>query len=255
VISQKDALKDFYAAEARERDTAAWLEAGGSARVPENRASHYFLDRKVETALHLADAPSSSRVLEVGSSFGHQTFLLAQRYAHVTAVDLSPESIELATRRAQRWNVANVHFAVADAEHLTAYGDAVFDVVFSFSTLRFCNDPVQALREMRRVLKPGGVAVVDFPNANCPWYGPMKKQLGITPHIHDRLTTLAEARAMMTSAGFANVRHRQILFTSKRVPDAALPLFKMLDAVGEHTPGIRGLSGIVMVSGAKDGAR
>jgi ubiquinone/menaquinone biosynthesis C-methylase UbiE len=170
---QKEALRDFYAAEARDRDTELWLAAGGSARVPESRTSHYFLDRKVDTALHMAVTAPASRVLEVGCSFGHQTFLLARRFAHVTGVDLSPESIELAKRRAAHWRVSNVTFAVADAERLSDLADGSFDAVFSFSTLRFCGEPVRALREMLRVLRPGGVAAVDFPNANCPWYGPL----------------------------------------------------------------------------------
>jgi len=252
---QKEALRDFYAAEARDRDTEQWLAAGGSARVPESRASHYFLDRKVDTALRMAAAAPASRVLEVGCSFGHQTFLLARRFAHVTGVDLSPESIELAKRRAAHWRVSNVDFAVADAERLSDLADGAFDAVFSFSTLRFCGEPVRALREMLRVLRPGGVAAVDFPNANCPWYGPLKRGLGISPHIHDRLSTGAEALAMMSEAGFRDVRCRYLLFTSKRVPDPLLPLFQIADAVGERTPGLRELSGIIMASGAKDAAR
>jgi len=57
--------------------------------VPEPPAAHYFIDRKVETALALARAPAGSRVLEVGCSFGHMTFLLTPRFREVTAIDLS----------------------------------------------------------------------------------------------------------------------------------------------------------------------
>jgi len=252
---QKHALKDFYASEAADLDNAAWLEAGGGARVPENPAAHYFLDRKVETALAMAAAPPEARVLEVGCSFGHQTFLLTRRFAHVTAVDLSPESIALARRRAQRWNVTNVRFEVADAEALTDFADASFDVVMSFSTLRFCPSPERALREFRRVARPGGRLVADFPNAECPWYGPVKRSLGITPHIHDRLFRAAEAQAIVRGAGWNDVRTRHILFTSKRVPDAWLRVFRWVDRVGERLPGVRRMSGIVMASGTNDGRR
>jgi hypothetical protein len=62
----KQRMRSFYALEAVERDTEEWLRAGGSARVPESRASHYFLDRKVEMALKLTNAPRAGRVLEVG---------------------------------------------------------------------------------------------------------------------------------------------------------------------------------------------
>jgi SAM-dependent methyltransferase len=252
---QKHALREFYASEAAELDSAAWLDAGGSARVPENRASHYFLDRKVETALAMAGAGREARVLEVGCSFGHQTFLLAPRFAHVTAVDLSPESIALARRRAERWKVPNVRFDVADAESLTGLADASFDLVMSFSTLRFCPSPARALREFRRVTRSGGRLVADFPNADCPWYGPVKRSLGITPHIHDRLFRASEVHELLKEAGWSDVRTRNILFTSKRVPETWLPVFRWIDRIGERLPGVRGWAGIVMASGTADGGR
>jgi ubiquinone/menaquinone biosynthesis C-methylase UbiE len=252
---QKDAIRDFYAAEAAERDTQAWLREGGGARVPENPASHYFLDRKVSTALAMTSTTPASKVLEVGSSFGHQTFLLTGRFAHVTAVDLSPESISLARRRAEFWKVPNVRFEVADAEDLRDFADGAFDLVLSFSTLRFCPDPARALREFRRVVRPGGRLVVDFPNADCPWYGPLKRAIGLDPHIHDRLFTAAEARGIVAEAGWQDVRLRNLLFTTKRAPTALLPAFRLLDAVGERLPGLKSWSGILMVSGVRDGAR
>src|SRR5439155_15054611 len=110
----KDALRTFYAAESRECDREAWIEAGGSARVPESASSHYFIDRKVDEAARMARLPPDARVLEVGCSFGHMTFLLAARFAEVVAVDLSPETVALARRRAQRYGVHGVRFEVAD---------------------------------------------------------------------------------------------------------------------------------------------
>jgi SAM-dependent methyltransferase len=252
---QRRALRDFYASEAADRDDPAWLEAGGSERVPESPASHYFLDRKVDTALAMAPAPREAHVLEVGCSFGHQTFLLARRFASVEAVDLSPESIALARRRAEHWGVGNVRFDVADAENLAAYADASFDLVLSFSTLRFCPDPLRALREFRRVTRPGGRLAADFPNADCPWYGPLKRSLGIEEHIHDRLFRAAEVRALLAEAGWSSARTRHILFTTKRAPTAALGIFRVVDAVAERLPVVRGWSGIVMATGTNDGGR
>jgi SAM-dependent methyltransferase len=247
----KQRMRSFYAERADELDSEEWLRVGGSARVPESRASHYFLDRKVEMALELADAPRASRVLEVGCSFGHQTFLLANHFAHVTAVDISQESIDLARRRASAWNVTNISFEVADAEMLSELVDASFDAVFCFSTVRFCPHPDIALREMHRVLRPGRRAVIDFPNADCPWYGPIKRAAGVETHIDDRLFRVREVRALLSDAGLADVDVRPMLFTSKRVPDALLPVFRILDVIGERTPGLRGYAGILMACGTR----
>jgi SAM-dependent methyltransferase len=247
----KNALRGFYAAEAGDRDSDAWLREGGTARVPESPAAHYFIDRKVETAIAMAGAPRASRVLEVGSSFGHMSFLLAERFREVVAVDLSAESIALASRRARHYGVSNLRFLEADAERLEMFRAGEFDVVFAFSTLRFCPHPDQALAEAFRVIAPGGRAVVDVPNRRSPWYGPIKRVIGVDPHIHDRLFARRELEALMRATGFTDVRSRQILFTSKRVPTPLLPAFKLLDRVLEPLPGIRELSGIIMAAGRK----
>ena len=254
-LSQKSALRSFYASESSDRTSDAWLSEGGSAAIPENAASRYFLQRKVDSALAMAGAPAPRHLLEVGSSWGHQTFLLAERLARITAVDLSPESIALAQRRAARWSVSNVSFQVGDAEELSDHADAQYDAVFSFSTVRFCPHPERALAEMHRVLAPGGRVVVDFPNADCPWYGPLKRQLGIDRHIHDRLFRAGEAVRLVEEAGFEQVQVRFVLFTSKRVPSWSLPGFRLIDAVGERLPGVRNRAGIVMVSGRKRAER
>src|SRR5262245_33233922 len=149
----KDAMKGFYASEAADRASEAWLAEGGSARVPESPASHYFIDRKVEAALAVAGVPRDSSVIEIGSSFGHMSFLLAERFREVVALDISPESIDLARRRAAHYGVRNVRFEVADAEDLGAYATGSFDAAFAFSTLRFCPHPERAASEMLRVVR------------------------------------------------------------------------------------------------------
>jgi SAM-dependent methyltransferase len=151
--------------------------------------------------------------------------------------------------------VRNVTFLEGDAERLTAFEDGAFDGVFSFSTLRFCPDPVAAAREMFRVLKPGGRGVVDAPNRNCPWYGPVKRLARIEPHIHDHLYTQAELERLLVSVGFIDIGSKHLLFTTKRMPKAAVPLCRVVDRVLEAIPGVRGLSGIVMAAGSRDGER
>lgn len=250
----KDALKDFYRSEVADREDEAWILKGGSARIPEAGAAHYFIDRKVREAIALSRLGSDHRVLEVGSSWGHMTFLLAERFREVVAIDLSPESVDLANRRARHYGVRNVTFLEGDAEKL-GFESGSFDGVFSFSTLRFCPNPQAAAREMFRVLAPGGRAVVDAPNRSCPWYVSIKRIAGIDPHIHDRLYTRAELEQVLVAAGFRDIASKHILFTTKRMPSAAVPMCRVLDRVLEATPGLRTLAGIVMAAGSKHGER
>jgi len=245
-------LQVFYQKESMIGDEEAWLRAGNSPRVPESRASHHFIDRKVTTALALAQTPKDAKILEIGCSFGHMTFLLAQAFKEVIAVDLSRESLELAKKRAEYYGVKNVRFIWADAEGLSPFDDDTFDAVFAFSTLRFCPNPVLALQEMRRVLKPRRKIVVDFPNKYCPWFGPIKTMLRIKGHLHDHLYAPREALDMVAEAGFVNSECRQILFTSKRTPGAWLPFFKVLEKTLEARPLLKKLAAIIMIKGEKD---
>jgi ubiquinone/menaquinone biosynthesis C-methylase UbiE len=243
-----------YDGEAAERDNAEWLAAGGSARVPESRASHYFIDRKVTEALKLCGphASDQSRVLEIGCSFGHMTSLLAARFKHLTAVDLSADSVAVAQKRLRHYGITHVSFVVDDAERLTQVPDGAFDIVFSFSTVRFCPNPQAVLSSMYRKLRPGGVAVVDFPNRHSPWHGGIKRLLGIAPHIHDTLYTKPQAVRLFTNAGFRVEGVRQFLFTTKRLPTLLLPLSRTVDVTFEKLPLLRRLAGIIMVKGVRD---
>ncbi len=243
-----------YDSEARELNSAAWLSAGGNSRVPESRASHYFIDRKVTEALKLAGTSASyeSKVLEIGCSFGHMTSLLAAKFRHLTAVDLSADSICVAEKRLKHYGITNVSFVVDDAESLAMLPDDAFDVVLSFSTIRFCPNPQAALDSIHRKLRPGGVAIVDFPNRHSPWHGAIKRLLGIAPHIHDTLYTKAQAVQLFTNAGFRVEDVKQFLFTTKRLPETLLPLFKAVDVTFERLGPLRRLAGIIMVKGVRD---
>ncbi|MFZ4698848.1 MAG: methyltransferase domain-containing protein [Candidatus Methylumidiphilus sp.] len=96
-------------------------------------------------------------VLVIGCGFGEDALRVAKLGAHVSAFDLSPESIEIARERANRDSLA-IDFRVAPAEKLP-YEDGLFDVVLAHDVLHHC-DVVPTVAEMRRVIKAGGLLVV-----------------------------------------------------------------------------------------------
>jgi SAM-dependent methyltransferase len=105
-------------------------------------------------------------LLDVGCGPGTITADLADRVSQVTAIDSAPEAIEVAQRTAP----ANARFQIADVHDL-AFADASFDVVHAHQVLQHVADPVRALREMRRVCRPGGiVAVRDSDYPAFAWY-------------------------------------------------------------------------------------
>ncbi|MBM4028517.1 MAG: class I SAM-dependent methyltransferase, partial [Planctomycetes bacterium] len=243
-----------YDSEATAKDCPEWLAAGGSVRVPESRASHYFIDRKIREALALYGRSASrpSRALEIGCSFGHMTALLAARCEQLTAVDLSAASVAIAAKRLRHYGIANTSFVVDDAESLAHLADETFDVAFSFSTIRYCPAPEAALSAIRRKLRPGGIAILDFPNRYSPWHGALKGLLGLGAHVHDTLYTKRQAVRLCEQAGFRIETVKVFLFTTKRLPTVLLPLFRGVDLVCERLPLVRNLGGIIMVKGVKE---
>ena len=215
-----------------------------------SRARAYFRSRKLNVALALGALSPGSRVLEIGCSVGQFTFPLAERGYRMVGLDLSPGSIELAKREAAQSGQPSVEFLVGDAENLSAFSDGAFDGVMSFSTLRYVPNFLNALGEIHRVLRPGGMAVLDFPNRWCPWFY-LKSWLGSERHPYDHWFSTESLARLFARAGFVNVRQRHLLFTPTVAPDRLLPFFQGADWVGERLPVVRRLAGIIMVAAEK----
>ncbi|MER8060954.1 MULTISPECIES: class I SAM-dependent methyltransferase [unclassified Streptomyces] len=112
------------------------------------------------------------KILDIGCGPGTITADLAELVpdGRVTGVDHAPGILEQARETAAARGLANVDFAVADV-HALDYPDDTFCVVHAHQVLQHVGDPVQALREMRRVTKPGGfIAVRDADYAAMTWY-------------------------------------------------------------------------------------
>lgn len=105
--------------------------------------------------------PVQSRVLEVGCGVGAQTVILARKSptAHFTCVDISPASLAVAQAAAERAGLTNATFRTADVYHLP-FAEAEFDHVFVCFVLEHLEQPVEALRRVKRVLKSGGTLTV-----------------------------------------------------------------------------------------------
>jgi SAM-dependent methyltransferase len=98
------------------------------------------------------------RLLEIGCGTGTDLLQFARGGAVVTGLDLTPRSIEIARRRFALYGCAGT-FAIGDAENL-AFPDESFDVVYSFGVLHHTPDTGGAVREIHRLLKRGGRAIV-----------------------------------------------------------------------------------------------
>lgn len=134
--------------------------------------SHRRRTAEDSAAYLLPHLKAGLKVLDIGCGPGTITVDLATRVApgSVTAVERTAEALDLARAEAQRRNVSNIDFVTSDV-HALDLPDGTFDVVHAHQVLQHVADPVQALREMRRVCVPGGiVAVRDADYAGFIWY-------------------------------------------------------------------------------------
>ncbi|HEY3161431.1 MAG TPA: methyltransferase domain-containing protein [Vicinamibacterales bacterium] len=106
------------------------------------------------------------RVLEVGVGTGINTTLYPSNCS-VTGIDLSSSMLEKARERVRREGLRHVRLHEMDAAHLI-FADDSFDVVYAPYLVSVVPDPVQVVKEMRRVCKPGGKIVIlnHFRSAN-----------------------------------------------------------------------------------------
>jgi ubiquinone/menaquinone biosynthesis C-methylase UbiE len=153
---------ELSAAEANEEAIRAWDGPLYERFVRFRKILTTGLGEHGERALALYPPDSGARVLDLGCGFGDASLRIAEFVGpsgEVVGVDAAPRFIEDAARDASEAGLTNVRFAVADVQE-SAGAEGPFDLAFSrFGTMFFAN-PVVALRNVARVLVPGGRLVM-----------------------------------------------------------------------------------------------
>ncbi|MFI6597277.1 class I SAM-dependent methyltransferase [Nonomuraea sp. NPDC050536] len=171
------------------RGIVGWANGWMFAHRPSNRKRNIW-------AVSLLDVQPTDRVLEIGFGPGIAIAEFAGRATrgHVFGIDHSHAMVRRAARRnAAAVRAHRVHLTHASVERLPSFGDPL-DAILAVNSVGFWLDPVERLRELRRLLRPAGrIALVSQPR--CP---------GAT---RDTTAQAAqELQNMLTQAGFTHLR-------------------------------------------------
>lgn len=132
--------------------------------------SHRTRTTENSAAYLLPRLRSSDHLLDVGAGAGTITADFAGLVERVTATELGADGLAVTRGEITERGIDNVDFVVADV-HALPFDDDTFDVAHAHQVLQHVADPVQALRELARVTRPGGaVAVRDSDYAGFCWW-------------------------------------------------------------------------------------
>jgi ubiquinone/menaquinone biosynthesis C-methylase UbiE len=150
-------------------------------------------------------------VIDCGRGPGSITIGLAEIVApgEVLGLDIEPRQLDAAQRLAMDRGVLNVRFQQGSVYELR-FPDATFDVAVAHFVLEHVSDPLRALREIRRVLRPGGIAAIKDPYYPAFTFRPETPELrlfqdlsaGVRKHNGSSPTYAADLRAYLREAGF-----------------------------------------------------
>ena len=155
-----------------DQDGKQHWESDALARILESRLAGFWNpDYLQQVILPLLNLKPGARILDAGSGNGSLAFLLARFLpdAHIVGVDITPKLVADAQTQAAALGFTNVEFREGDALNLQ-FADASFDAAVCQTLLIHLADAAGAVREMSRVLKPGGsFMAAEYHTLNVEW--------------------------------------------------------------------------------------
>lgn len=154
---------------------------------------------KVAVSRLLNHKPQAGELLEVGSGTGWWSGFFARMGFHVTGVDIAPEMVSAAKKKA----ISGAAFLQADAHDLP-FGTGCFDVSAAITSLEFTENPESVIREMVRCTCLGGSLILGVLNAESAYNRSRLNQSG-SPFAVARFFSCKELRQLLSPLGRVRV--------------------------------------------------
>ena len=221
---------------------------GGKVPDWERPAGQRRLKRRSEMLTSLIQPHQS--VLEIGCGTGYFTKPLAVTGARITAIDISPDLLQVSRRRVP---ATNVNFLLENA-YAMSFPENSFDLVVGISILHHL-DVEKGLTEVFRVLKPGGGIFFTEPNMLNPQIAlqknipPLKKWVGDSP---DETAFFKWGMASrLRRHGFVEVEVEPFDFMHPAIPVPLIPFWERFCLGLERVPLLRAIGGSLRIQARK----
>lgn len=206
-------------------------------------------DRRADFFVKLGNYNSDSHILEIGcgtSLFTEKVFNVTQ--SNITAIDISDDLLQRAKQK-----LPNVTFLQEDAMNMS-FADNTFDSVWGSSVLHHL-DIEQALKEIYRVLKPGGPIVFAEPNMLNPQIFIQKNVSFIKRWMGDSPDETAFVRwklkKTLKKIGFKDIKIFPYDFLHPAIPPKMIKFIRKMGLIFEKTPIIKEIAGSLIIYAKK----
>jgi len=192
---------------------------------------------------------SKKKLLDVGCGTGLYSMRASIAGANVSGIDISEKMLEIAEKKAKMLSLP-INFTYGDMENLP-FAENTFDIVLSVTALEFSKNPLKALKEIHKVLKPKGKAVIGVLSAISIWAKKRKEKAKKTNsvYVYTHFFKPQELSSLMAKAGFRSIVAESSLFVPPN-DEAKLPKFAYLqEFLGKFFTPLRGA--FLAVTGGK----
>lgn len=202
-------------------------------------------ERKAKIILKELESIKPKKILEIGAGSGLMTYFISELFSEeLVALDLSKEMLELAKTRIKN---PNVSYIVGDGTK-PEFPEGSFDAVIGVDIIHHLEDPRAAMKEWKRLVRPGGKMV--FLETNV--YNPINlRNIGVEHEVRSFLNTDKNLTLWPKDAGWETVSVTPAPSYTPAGPKFMVPLFNIIDVLSPKIPVWKKLTALWLVSAQK----